>query len=147
LGYANQTAISLERVDLATVCTIHYGLHVGMVIRYIKGAYVSESRDADAILKVVSPYIKDEDCNHIKCIINQGCPPYLDFEEDYDNKQAVLCKGNQHTFLRHPDVTAKAMNKEEKTVTCSLSNTGLFISCQFAEQPLKEYEKNMASTG
>jgi hypothetical protein len=84
-----------------------------MVIRYIRGEYVGESRNADAILKVVSPYIKDEDCKHIKCIINQGFPSYLDFEEDYDNKHAVLHKGNEHTFLWHPDVTAKAMNKEE----------------------------------
>jgi hypothetical protein len=26
----------------------------------------------------------------------------------------VLQKGNQHTFLQHPEVTAKAMNKEER---------------------------------
>ncbi len=62
----------------------------------------------------MSPYIKEEDCKHIKCIINQGCPSYLDFEEDYKNKHTVLCKGNQHTFLWHPDVTVKAMNKEER---------------------------------
>jgi hypothetical protein len=93
-GYADQTAISLEKVDLATACTIHYRLHVGMVIRYIKGEYVGESRNADEILNVVSPYIKDEDCEHIKRIIKQGCPIYLDFEEDYNNKQAVLHKEN-----------------------------------------------------
>jgi hypothetical protein len=51
LGYTNKTAISFERVDLATSCAIHYGLHVGMFIRYIKGEYVSEIRNADGILK------------------------------------------------------------------------------------------------
>jgi hypothetical protein len=30
--YANQTKISHERVDLATACTIHYGLNTGMVV-------------------------------------------------------------------------------------------------------------------
>jgi hypothetical protein len=40
LGYTDQTAISLKRVDLATVCAINYGPHVGMVIRYIKGKCV-----------------------------------------------------------------------------------------------------------
>jgi hypothetical protein len=85
-----------------------------MFIRYNKGEYVSESRNADAILKVVSPYIKDEDCKHIKHIINQGCLSHLNFEEDYKNKHMVLCKGNQHTFLWHPDVTTKAVNKEER---------------------------------
>jgi hypothetical protein len=85
-----------------------------MVIRYIKGENLGESRNADAILKVVSLYNIDENCKHIKCIINQGCPSHLDFEEDYENKHAALCKGNQHIFLRQPDVTTKAMNKEER---------------------------------
>jgi hypothetical protein len=62
----------------------------------------------------VSLYIKDEDCKHIKRIINQGCLSYLNFEEDYNNKHTVLQKGNQHTFLWHPDVTAKVMKKEER---------------------------------
>jgi hypothetical protein len=39
---------------------------------------------------------------------------HLDFGEDYKNKHAGFCKGNQHTFFRHPDVTVKAMNKEER---------------------------------
>ncbi len=114
LGYTNQAAISHKRVDLVTACAIHYGLHVGMVIRFIKGEYVGESRDANALLSAVSHLISNEDCGHIKRIINQGCLSYLDFKEDYDNKHAVLQKGNRRTFLQHPDVTAKAMNKEEK---------------------------------
>jgi hypothetical protein len=114
LNYADQTAISQERVDLTTACAIHYGLHTGMVIRYIKGEYVGESRDADKILSAVTPYISEVDCDHIRRIIDQGCPSYLDFEEGYDNKHSVLRKRNQQTFLEHPEVTAKAMSKEEK---------------------------------
>jgi hypothetical protein len=68
----------------------------------IKEEYVGESRNAETILKVVSPYINDEDYKHIKRIINQGCLSHLDFDEDYENKHAVLHKGNQHTFLWHP---------------------------------------------
>jgi hypothetical protein len=58
----------------------------GMVVQYLKGKYVGESRDADKILEKVSPYINEVDCKHIKRIINQGCPSHIDFEEDYDNK-------------------------------------------------------------
>jgi hypothetical protein len=36
LNYAEQTEIPQERVDMATACAIHYGLHTGMVIRNIK---------------------------------------------------------------------------------------------------------------
>jgi hypothetical protein len=55
--YPDQTKISQERVDLATACAVHYGLNTGMVVRYLRGKYVGESRDADAIIKKVSPYI------------------------------------------------------------------------------------------
>ncbi len=88
--YAEQTKISQNRVDLATDCAIHYGLNTGMVIRYRKVEYVVESRDANAIIKEVSPYISHIDCQHSKCIINQVCPPHINFEEDYKNKHMVL---------------------------------------------------------
>jgi hypothetical protein len=48
--YAHQTKISLNRVDLATACAIYYGLNTGMVVWYLKGKYVGESRNANAIL-------------------------------------------------------------------------------------------------
>ena len=49
--YPDQTKISQERVNLATACAVHYGLNMGMVVQYLKGEYVGESRDADAIIK------------------------------------------------------------------------------------------------
>ena len=98
--YADQTKISEERVDMATACAIHYGLNIGMVVRYLKGEYVGESRDADAIINTISPYIKEVDCGHIKRIISLGCPSHIDFREDYKNKHKVPKKGNQQTFLQ-----------------------------------------------
>jgi hypothetical protein len=100
LDYAEQTKISLKRVDLATACAIYYGLNTGMVVRYVKGKYVGESRNANAILEKVSPYICEVDCKHIVCIINQGCLSHIDFEESYENKHMVLQKGNQQTFWK-----------------------------------------------
>jgi hypothetical protein len=97
-NHADQTKISQERVDLAMACAIYYGLNTGMVVQYLKGKYVGESRDADKILEKVSPYISRVDCKHIKRIINQGCPSHINFEEEYDNKHMVLRKGNQQTF-------------------------------------------------
>jgi hypothetical protein len=57
LNYAAQLSISPEQVDLATACCIHYGLHPGMLIRYIKGKYVGETKDEEPILREVSPHI------------------------------------------------------------------------------------------
>ncbi len=112
--YANQLSISPERVDLISTCCIHYGLHPGMLIRYLNGEYVGKSRDAGRILREESPYISSKDAAHIKQVITQGCPSYLNFEEEPENKLAVIGKGNQHTFQEHPETARKAMNKEEK---------------------------------
>ena len=114
--YADQTKILQERVDLVTACAIYYGLNTGMVVRYLKGEYVGESRDADKILEKVSPYIDEVDCKHIKWIINQGCPSHIDFEEDYDNKHMVLWKGNQQTFLNFLKSPRKQRIKKRKIV-------------------------------
>ena len=103
LDYAQQLQISNELIDKATACAIHYGLNPSMVIRFIKGEYVA-----------VSQHINKDDCRHIERIINQGCPSFLNFEERYKNKHAVLRRGNQTTFLQYPEVTAKAVNKEEE---------------------------------
>jgi hypothetical protein len=85
-----------------------------MLIRYLNGEYVGKNRDAGQILQEVSPYISSEDAAHIKRVITQGCPSYLYFEEEPENKLAVIRKGNQHTFLEHPEIACKAMNKEER---------------------------------
>jgi hypothetical protein len=45
--YADQLSICQTRVLLATARLIHYGLHPGMFIRYLKGEYVGESREPD----------------------------------------------------------------------------------------------------
>jgi hypothetical protein len=94
LDYAEQTEISGERVDQTTACAIHYGLNPGMVIRFLMGEYVGETRDYAAILAKVSPHINKEDCKHIKRIIDQGYPSHLHFKEEFENKHLALRKGN-----------------------------------------------------
>jgi hypothetical protein len=103
LDCANQQQISPHRVDLATAGLIHYGMHPGMLLRYLKGEYTGESRNVDAILEKVVPYIEPEDAEHIHRIITQGCPSQLDFDENTMNKLAVIEKGNQQTFEEHPE--------------------------------------------
>ena len=117
LNYANQTEVLQEIVNLATACAIYYGLNTGMVVQYLKVEYVGESRDANEILEKVSPYISEIGHEHVNRIINQGCPSHINFKENYNNKHMVLWEGNQQTFLQFPEVTAKAMNKEEKIAT------------------------------
>ncbi len=50
LDYAAQLSILPARVDLATACLIHYGLHPGMLICYLNGEYTGKSTDVEPIL-------------------------------------------------------------------------------------------------
>jgi len=110
LNYADQQSICPHQVSLATAGLIHYGLHPGMLVRYLKGDYVGESRHHIRVLNKVSSHISIEDANHIKSL---GCPAKLVLEEESSNKLSVIKKGNQQTFLAHPEVANKTMNKEE----------------------------------
>ena len=112
--YAEQTAIDPNRVDMATACAIHYSLHPGMVIRYIKGKNVGENRDVNQILSDVSPFVCKVDADHIKRILTQGCPSKLSFEESLSMKASIIKKGNQATFKMHPKAVTKTMNKEDR---------------------------------
>ena len=114
IGYADQQEIQMSRVDMATAGIIHYSLHPGMLIRYVKGEYIGESRDASQIINDVSPYIKKDDVDHIHRIITNGCPSHIDFEEASDMKAFIIEKGNQATFAMYPETVTKTMNKEEK---------------------------------
>jgi hypothetical protein len=77
LNYADQQSICPHRVSLATAGLIHYGLHPGMLVRYLKGEYVGESRDHVIVLNKVSSRISIKDANHIKRILTLGCPAKL----------------------------------------------------------------------
>ena len=113
-GYAEQIEIDPIRVDMATACAIHYSLHPGMAIRYLKDEYVGENREVTQILSDVSPFIDEADDAHIKRILTQGCPSKLSFEETLAMKDSIIQKGNQVTFKLHPEAVTKTMNKEDR---------------------------------
>jgi hypothetical protein len=114
LDYANQESISQARVDMATAGMIHYGLHPGMLVRYLNGEYTGESRDIPVILKKVSPHISKEDAVHVERILTQGCPSKLQISKPSTMKDETIALGNQQTFHMYPGVVTKTMNKEEK---------------------------------
>jgi hypothetical protein len=60
IGYADQQEIQPSRVNMATAVIIHYLLHLGMLIWYVKGKYVGESRDVSQVVNDVLPYIDQQ---------------------------------------------------------------------------------------
>ncbi len=114
IGYAEQTAIQSSQVDMATACAIHYSLHPGMVIRYLKGKYIGENRNVPQILRNVLSHVDESDAAHIKRILTQGCPSRLSFKETSEMKAYIFKKGNQAMFKMYPDIVTKTMNKEDR---------------------------------
>ena len=82
-------------------------MHPGMLLRYLQGKYTGKSRNVDAILEKIVPYIEPEGAKYIYQIIMQGCPSQLDFDKDTMNTLADIKKGNQQTFEEHPEVVKK----------------------------------------
>jgi hypothetical protein len=66
IGYADQLNIQASRIDLAAAGIIDYSLHPGMLVQYIEGEYVRESRDVSKIIKDVLPYIDKLAVMHIE---------------------------------------------------------------------------------
>ncbi len=69
IGYANQEAFQMSRVDMVTAAMINYSLHPGMTIRYIKGKYVGENRNVKIIIKDFFPHIDEVNAGHAKRIL------------------------------------------------------------------------------
>jgi hypothetical protein len=89
---------------------------MGMFTRYLIGEYTGDSRDVKKVLTKVEPHVHvdNKGLRHVKCILMQGFPSCLVYEEKSANTLAAIQKSNQHTFLQHPEVVTKTMNKEEK---------------------------------
>jgi hypothetical protein len=85
-----------------------------MLICYVKGEYVGESRDVSQTIKDILPYIVKVDVAHIEQIFTKGCPSIINYEDASDMKSFIIKKGNQVTFKMYPETVTKKMNKEDR---------------------------------
>jgi hypothetical protein len=93
---------------------IHYGLHPGMLIHYLKGDYTGENREVARIIVRLSPYISKDVAINVKQILTQGCPSKFQVSKPSAMKDEIIALGNQQTFHMYPELVTKAMNKEER---------------------------------
>ncbi len=114
LGYATQESILQICMNLATAGMIHYSLHPGMLIRYLKGEYTGKNRDIARIIARLSPYISKDDAIHVEQILTQGCPSKFQVSKPSAMKDEIIVLGNQQTFYMYPELVTKTMNKEER---------------------------------
>ena len=85
-----------------------------MLIWYVKGECVGESRDVSKIIKHILPYIDKADVAHIERILTKGCPSIINFKEASEMKSFIIEKGNQANFKMYPEIVTKTMNKEDR---------------------------------
>ena len=112
--YSSQTEISQQRVDMATAAMIQFGMDPGMLVRYMSGEYTGATRNVEQVERDIGQYIEQDDMDHIKRILTSGCPAQLVFEEEAENKNKLIARGNQKSFDMHPEHVKKTLNKEEK---------------------------------
>jgi len=77
------------------------------------GEYTGYHRDVKKTYIAVRPHVTVEDYNHIEWILLDGCPVELKFTEPLSNKLEMIWHGNSKSFIDHPELVKKAMNKED----------------------------------
>ena len=66
----------------------------GRIVRTMNVEYTGAWRNVEKVLAGVTSVISEEDCQHIKQILTQGCPFELRFEEQESSKLQMLRRGN-----------------------------------------------------
>ena len=114
LDYQSQQSICQHRVEMMNAAMVAFGLDPGKLVRYLGGEYTGESRDTERILKTIGPYISETDANHIRRILQSGCPAELQLTESSSSKLEMMHRGNQKSFNENQDIVKEKMNKEER---------------------------------
>jgi hypothetical protein len=93
---------------------VYFGLDPGKCARNLVGKYTGQHLDVWRTLNTVQNHVTSKDCEYIKCILLDGCPSQLTFEEPSSNKLEFIAQGNSRTFVKNPQLVRKAMNKEDR---------------------------------
>ncbi|KAL7525487.1 hypothetical protein ACHAXR_003426, partial [Thalassiosira sp. AJA248-18] len=113
-NYEEQTEVDQHRVDMASAAMLRHGNDPGRFVAMMGGEYTGENRDVEATLERIEPHVREDDFNHIKRILTEGCPACFDLEETTASKLETLQRGNNKHFLQHPEIVKKTINKEDR---------------------------------
>ena len=110
--YATRKEISKHLVWLMAACAVYYDLDFGLVLRYLSGEYTGEWRDVNEIVRTVSPYVTDSDAQHIRRILETGCPFEFNWEQTTENKEIFVRRGNSPSIAANWPSVLKTLAKE-----------------------------------
>ncbi len=89
-NYEQQEHINTSQVEMASTAMIHFRLDPFKFVCFLGGEYTGYTRDVHRTLSAVKDHISPEDLTHMKCILLDGCPAELTFEEPLSNKMEVI---------------------------------------------------------
>ena len=110
--YATRKEISKHLVWLMAACAVHYDLDFSLVLRYLSGEYTGEWRDVEEIVRTVSPYVSESDAQHIRRILETGCPFEFNWEQTTENKEIFVRRGNSPSIAANWKSVLKTLAKE-----------------------------------
>ena len=99
---------------MASVAMIHFGLDPGKFVHFLGGEYTGYTYNVHRTLSAIKDHFSPEDLAHMKCILLDGCPAELTFEEPLSNKMELVLRGNSKSFNENPEIVKKTMNKEDR---------------------------------
>ena len=67
-------------------CTVHYNLDFRLCIRYLDGEYIVKWYGVEGICGAVKGLVSDTELNHMRIILDSGCPAKFNWEEPAENK-------------------------------------------------------------
>jgi hypothetical protein len=114
LGYKQQDHINPHCTEMASTAMIHFGLDPSIFVRFLLGKYTGQYWDVCRTLDAIQDDITSGNYNHIKQILLDGCPTQLTFKEPLSNKLEFISRGNSKSFVKHPQLVQKTMNKEDR---------------------------------
>jgi|SaaInl74LU_5_DNA_1037368.scaffolds.fasta_scaffold03592_2 hypothetical protein len=114
LDYAQQEAIQLDRVNMASAQFIRTGGDPGKLVRFCQQEYTLQHLNREEILARVKDLISADDYRHMERILYEGCPAEFNYEESNSSRSRSFERGNLPTFTRNMDKVRKAMNKEDR---------------------------------
>ena len=112
--YMSQVQIEPRRVWLLAACAVHYNLDFGLCIRYLDGEYTAKWRDVESILGAVKGLVSHTDLDHMRRILDSGCPANFNWEESTENKEVFISRGNNPSVDKNVEIVKKTMNDEER---------------------------------
>ena len=108
--YATQAVIESRQAWLLTACAVHCNLDFGLCAKYVGGEYTAKWRGAEVIPGAVRGLVSEVCLDHMRRVVDHGCPSKFNLEEPAKTKEAFIHEENNPSVKKNMEVVLKMMN-------------------------------------